>query len=135
MNALLAYLEKMQGKHITVQEIAKYFNDQNISIGTATIYRHLEKMVASGSVIKYVTSVSNSAYFEYIGVEQHCHQPICYHCKCQYCGELIHLECDELTQFKKHALLIHGFDIDFKQTIFHGTCQSCKDKHASQGMT
>lgn len=134
MNALRTYLESMPGKHITVQEIAAYFNTQNISMGKTTIYRHLEKMVADGSVIKYVTSASNSAYFEYVDGPKHCHPPVCYHCKCQECGKLIHLECDELNQFKTHALREHGFDIDFKQTIFHGVCQSCKESLDEKGV-
>lgn len=43
MAELLTFLESVQGKHVTVNEICDYFKEKGISVGTTTVYRHLEK--------------------------------------------------------------------------------------------
>ena len=48
------YLCSMEGKHVTVSDICKYFKSQGISIGTTTVYRQLDRMVEQGLVAKYV---------------------------------------------------------------------------------
>ena len=91
------YLCSMEGKHVTVSDICKYFKSQGISIGTTTVYRQLDRMVEQGLVAKYVVDGTSSACFEYLGHDEHCHKHICFHCKCEKCGKVIHLECGEMT--------------------------------------
>ena len=50
MAEILSYLQSMQGSHVTVHDIHAYFKSKNISVGTTTIYRHLDRMVAEGIV-------------------------------------------------------------------------------------
>ena len=90
------YLCSMEGKHVTVSDICKYFKSQGISIGTTTVYRQLDRMVEQGLVAKYVVDGTSSACFEYLGHDEHCHKHICFHCKCEKCGKVIHLECKRL---------------------------------------
>ena len=45
MTELHTFLQSVQGQHVTVQEIREYFKDRESAVGTATIYRQLEKMV------------------------------------------------------------------------------------------
>ena len=45
MTELHIFLKSTKGRHVTVNEICDYFKDKGISVGTTTIYRHLEKMV------------------------------------------------------------------------------------------
>ena len=91
------YLCSMEGKHVTVSDICKYFKSQGISIGTTTVYRQLDRMVEQGLVAKYMVDGTSSACYEYLGHDEHCHKHICFHCKCEKCGKLIHLECGEMT--------------------------------------
>ena len=81
------YLCSMEGKHVTVSDICKYFKSQGISIGTTTVYRQLDRMVEQGLVAKYVVDGTSSACFEYLGHDEHCHKHICFHCKCEKCGK------------------------------------------------
>ena len=60
-------MKSVQGSHVTVNEICEYFKNQGISVGTTTVYRHLEKMVREGVVAKYVVDGTSSACFEYTG--------------------------------------------------------------------
>ena len=43
---LLSYLKEMKGQHFTAEEVRAHFESKEISIGIATIYRQLEKLVA-----------------------------------------------------------------------------------------
>lgn len=85
-------------------------------------------MVEQGLVAKYVVDGTSSACFEYLGHDEHCHKHICFHCKCEKCGKVIHLECEEMTHLGEHMLADHGFQWDFTRTVFYGICEECRGK-------
>ena len=116
----------MQGQHVTVQEIREYFKDREIAVGTTTIYRQLEKMVKDGLVEKYVVEGTNSACFEYIGESETSDYESCYHCKCEKCGKLIHLHCEDVVKLEQHLMDSHGFRMDPCRTVFYGICEECR---------
>lgn len=123
---LLAYLKSMPGRHRTVAEIRAYFARQGRSIGTATIYRHLERLVEQGLVDKYTIDANSPACFAYTGHQnrEQCGQH--FHCKCEKCGVLIHLECEQLAEIARHVLEHHGFAVDPRRTVLYGLCQDCR---------
>ena len=98
---LLEYLETVRNKHITVGDISAYFRDKGISMSVATIYRQLEKMVNEGIVSKYIIDANTPACFEYIADDDSHDRDICFHCKCEKCGKLIHLHCEELEDMQE----------------------------------
>ncbi|MBU5489055.1 Fur family transcriptional regulator [Butyricicoccus intestinisimiae] len=126
MAEILSYLQSMQGSHVTVHDIHAYFKSKNISVGTTTIYRHLDRMVAEGIVTKYVVDEKSSACFEYLGDKSHCHPTVCFHCKCKKCGKLIHLHCKELEAVYLHLLNDHGFQVDAPRSVIYGLCEDCQ---------
>ncbi len=125
---LIGYMEKHRGVHVTVQEICDYFHRKGNSIGMTTVYRQLERMVDEGLVNKYIIDANTPACFEYIADdkdhEEHGHDT-CFHCKCESCGKLIHLHCDEMEKIKSHLLESHEFTLDPKRTVFYGLCKEC----------
>ena len=125
MALLSAYLQDTPGRHLTVSEICEHFKNQGVQLGTTTVYRHLEAMVQEGVVAKYTVDGSSSACFEYLG-HKACHQPTCVHCKCENCGKLIHLHCDELANVGQHLLGHHGFTVNPLRTVFYGVCEDCR---------
>lgn len=126
MAEILSYLQSMQGSHVTVHDIHAYFKSKNISVGTTTIYRHLDRMVAEGIVAKYVVDEKSSACFEYLGDKSHYHPTVCFHCKCEKCGKLIHLHCKELEAVYLHLLNDHGFQVDAPRSVIYGLCEDCQ---------
>ena len=126
MTEILTFLKSVQGRHVTVNEICDFFREKGISIGTTTIYRQLEKMVKEGLVAKYVIDGSSSACFEYLGAEEHCHKTSCFHCKCEKCGKLIHLHCEDVVKLEQHLMDRHGFRMDPCRTVFYGICEECR---------
>ena len=126
MAEILSYLQSMQGSHVTVHDIHAYFKSKNISVGTTTMSRHLDRMVAEGIVAKYVVDEKSSACFEYLGDKSHCHPTVCFHCKCEKCGKLIHLHCKELEAVYLHLLNDHGFQVDAPRSVIYGLCEDCQ---------
>lgn len=127
MTELLTYMESVQGSHVTVNDICTYFASRGISVGTTTVYRHLEKMVQEGLVAKYVVNGTSSACFEYIGRHEQENNVSCYHCKCEKCGKLIHLQCGEVENLKQHMMEHHSFEMDSVRTVFYGICSECRN--------
>jgi len=126
MTELLTFLESVQGSHVTVRDICGHFQSVGIAVGTTTIYRNLEKMVKEGMVAKYVVEGTSSACFEYIGTLEGCERSVCYHCKCEKCGKLMHLQCNEVGSLRQHLLEYHDFEMNSLRTVFYGICGECK---------
>ena len=127
------YLETIPGVHITAAQVRDYFRSQGRDIGTATIYRQLEKMVDDGIVNKYFIDSTSSACFAYAGHNGHISDNVCFHCKCEKCGRLIHMHCDELETIQKHLMESHHFAMNPLKTVFYGICEECQSASGTAG--
>ncbi len=124
---LLDYLKSRQGSHVTANEICEHCKAHGTPIGTATVYRHLEKMVDEGIVSKYNIDSNSPACFEYIGSENCCEE-MCFHYKCEKCGKLVHLHCEEFKELCTHLKEHHNFVINPMRTVFYGICEECGER-------
>ena len=122
---LLDYLESVPGVHITAGDVCEYLKKQGANIGQSTVYRQLESLVAEGIINKYIIDGNSPACFEYVGTDSHADPEICFHCKCEKCGKLIHLHCDELKEIQVHLFSEHQFKVDLMRTVFYGLCEQC----------
>ena len=125
---LLDYLKTVPGKHFTAGDICEYFRAQGASIGQSTVYRQLEELVNEGIINKYVLDPNGPACFEYMAEDDHCEGEVCFHCKCEKCGKLIHMHCDELIGIQQHLSAEHQFKLDPMRTVFYGLCEECSEK-------
>ena len=125
---LLSYLKTAPGEHFTAGDICDYFRSQSLQIGQSTVYRQLEELVDEGILNKYVIDPGSPACFEYMEKEDHCEGEVCFHCKCEKCGKLIHMHCDELMEIQQHLMKDHQFRLDPLRTVLYGLCEECKDK-------
>ncbi len=121
---LLDYLKTAPGKHYTAAEIRKHFSRDKNPIGTATIYRQMERFVEAGIVRKFILGPGESACYAFAG-DQGCTSH--FHCKCEVCGTLIHMDCDELQEIQAHLQNRHGFIWDAGKTVFYGICNQCRN--------
>lgn len=126
MTAMLDFFKSSAESHVTVNDIYKHLTNKGISLGVTTIYRNLERLVQQGLVAKYVIEGRNSACFEYIGDRSNSEESNCFHCKCEKCGKLIHINCDEVLNFKQHMLEHHDFELNPFRTVFYGLCSDCR---------
>ena len=122
---LLSFLKSSAGKHFTAAQIKEHFEEQDKPIGTATIYRQLERFTEEGSIRKYIIGPGESACYAFVP-DQQCASH--FHCKCEVCGRLIHLDCDELQGIREHLQEHHGFELNAGKTVFYGICDQCNRK-------
>lgn len=122
---LVDYLKTSKGSHITVNDACDFFAQRGMQIGKTTVYRHLERMVDEGVVNKYIIDSNSPACFEYINQESECGESVCFHCKCEKCGKLIHMHCQEMDRMAAHIMNDHQFIIDPKRTVLWGLCAEC----------
>ena len=127
---LLEYMQAVPGEHFTAKDVCDYFQTCGTPIGVATVYRQLERMVEEGLVNKYIIDANSPACFEYVGEsgQQEQKQETCFHCKCEKCGKLIHLHCEELCGISLHLKEHHQFLLNPMRTVFYGICESCAKK-------
>ena len=123
---LLTYLEATRGKHLTASQIRTHFSENGVNMGLATVYRQMDRLVQEGTVRKYILDSGGSACYEYVGntpAEEHYTH---FHCKCERCGRLIHMDCEELEAIQAHLLEHHGFMWNAGKTVFYGVCEQCR---------
>ena len=129
---LLSFLKQTKGVHFTAEDVRNHFLQKQITIGMATIYRQLEKFVADGSVLKYFIDDQSAACFEYTGESRKDVEEGAFgghfHIKCEKCGVLIHLDCEELLHLQKHLMEKHGITLNLFRTVFYGLCADCRSK-------
>ena len=128
---LFSYLNEMKGKHFTADDVRSHFEQKNLSIGIATIYRQLEKLVAERKIQKYFIDEHSAACFEYSGESCKADEAH-FHLKCEKCGKLIHLECDDLAELSGHLKSEHGFSLNPFRTVFYGVCGDCAGEDNSK---
>lgn len=125
---ILNYLRNTDHSHVTAGDICMYFKDHSISISQATVYRQLEQLTEEGIVNKYIIDERSPACYEYIEKEKDCHQDGCYHFRCESCGKLIHLHCEEIDAIRQHLQKEHQLQLDPFRTVLYGLCQDCVEK-------
>ena len=125
-DAILDYIQSLEGAHVTAAQIAEHFEKIAAPIGRATIYRHLDQLTESGRLRKYAADVASGACYQQAEAKENCREH--FHLKCEDCGRLLHMECDEFEALQRHILDQHAFEINALKTVFYGKCGACKQE-------
>ncbi len=120
---ILSYLKSCPLPHVTAGDIVMHLNTCGCRIGTATVYRWLERLVDAGQVRKYL--LDGGACYQYVGGEADCREH--FHLKCLSCGKLFHVDCAYLSTLAPHILEHHGFTVDNSRTVMYGLCSECSN--------
>lgn len=124
---ILSYLKNCPLPHVTAGDISLHLKNSGSPVGTATVYRSLEKMVEAGLVRRY--SLDEGACYQYVGGKEECREH--FHLKCLKCGSLIHVDCDFLSTLAPHILEHHGFLVDNSRTVMYGLCGECRKEETT----
>lgn len=122
---ILDCLKKNSSSHLTIQEIENFLNQNNNYVGTATIYRHLNKLLKLNIVRKFKLSGQNGACYQFISNPHFCCEH--FHLICSRCSKTIHFQNKKLIQLFFEINKNNSFKIDFPKTIFYGICENCLD--------
>lgn len=116
----MTYCSKTRSRHLTADEIFEKLRKSGESVGKTTIYRHLEKLCASGEVRKFTGGDGDSACYQYAGKNAECREH--YHLKCTECGKLHTRRMQIFERLSAHIYNEHGFKVDGSRTVLYGVC-------------
>lgn len=130
--AVLHCLKQRSEESLTAADLAEDLRQNGNSVGLATIYRHLDKLAASGHIHKINTA--EGAFYHLCAHTEDSHMD-CFLLKCSRCGRIRHLDCSHLHTFYQHLEQEHHFRIDPRQTLFAGICDLCIREEEQHGTT
>lgn len=92
-------------------------------VGQATVYRTLSMLEREGRIKRYRTAGGDC--FKLSSLEKaDCHV----HFACKSCGEIIHSECNFITEVAEHLKKHHDFSLDITETVIYGICGKCAEE-------
>lgn len=106
----------------TANDIFKGLDEQNKHVGLTTIYRSLEELENKGVITKYFDD-AKKAYYKVI---ENCQSVVHFYLKCTKCNKIEHVDCECISDFKKHVEFQHKFSINIENIVISGLCSKCK---------
>ena len=106
-----------------MDEIVKSLSVGDKKPGKSTVYRQIASLLEDGVIRRFEAAGADSFVYQYaagVGCEHH------FHLKCSRCGNLLHMECDQLREVREHILKDHGFLIGGNSVIY-GICAACRE--------
>ena len=106
--------------HPTIHEIYEYAKKKDSSIGQATIYRNVNRLVEEKKVLKLPNSTNDSFHYD-INTEQHIHFI------CNKCCRIIDIFDNDYKKYLKDIEKNHSLSINKTNIILEGLCDNCLD--------
>lgn len=122
--SIMDYLKKHKESRFSASDLYESLKRSGEAINLATIYRNLERLTESGTIIKYKSASDDRCQYQYVEPESDCGHHL--HMQCSRCARLIHLECGIMDEISKNIESIYGFSIECKNSLIMGICQDCK---------
>ena len=124
--AIMKCVRNMMNQHFTVDMVCEKLVKDMENVGRTTVYRYLEVLSKDGILRKYAAQQGESVCYQVIDEGNMCSEH--FHLKCEKCGSLIHMECDELNDVAEHIKNHHGFCLNPLKTVIYGVCEGCTQK-------
>lgn len=126
--AVLAFFEAGKERCFTVEEVHAHLSDSGREVGLTTVYRAITRLCEEGVLRRYTPAeIGDAAYYQYNSCKDN-HL----HIRCSSCGDLAHMDCEEVEDFCRHIASHHGFQLDEGQTVLVGLCRRCAGAHNVQ---
>ena len=98
---VITVLENAHGAHVTAKQVHEELARGGSTIGAATVYRQLERLVDEGLARRYNLGPGEAACYEYGRQSLRPRALLSLH-YCTMCGKLYHVECDHLAEIADH---------------------------------
>ncbi len=118
---IVDFFSRHRGGCYTAKELIR---SGEITVGEATVYRTLSKLAGQGVLKRYTGDGTGASY--QLNESEKCDSH--FHLKCEQCGRLIHMDCDFMSDMKKHIESSHSFTVDIGKTVIYGLCSECDNK-------
>ena len=121
---VLNYLKTTESAHISVSDIQNVLQNK---VGLTTIYRILNELVETGTIIKKALENKQGFCYQYIDKKKTCNEH--YHVICEECNDVLHCDPNSMKNICKDFEENYHFAIDKSKVVFYGQCQNCIEKH------
>ncbi len=128
-DCILQFLQAHCETAYSIDNLVSLLEQNGMSVGKTTVYRHVQKLAEQGLVRKFVEPNGKCATFQYVGTHDDCSGHL--HLKCTGCGKYIHLDCALMNSVNAHILSDHGFRVDNTRSLLFGLCEECLQKEES----
>ena len=122
---MLRFLKERSMCHFSVDDVVFEMQDRGEKIGRTTVYRFLEQLAEQGSVRKY-QSVQGVVQYQHVEDASRCDGH--FHMMCSRCGNLLHVDCEQMRAMAEHLMREHGFELNPRETILVGLCGACREQ-------
>jgi Fur family ferric uptake transcriptional regulator len=126
---LVAQVVLLADDHLSVDAIQRRLRDQGESVGTATVYRTLEKLVESGLVRAHDFGEGFKRYEPVAAQADH------EHLICDRCGRVLEFQNERLERMLPIIADEHGFQHARHRVEVHGVCRECRRHDLPVGAT
>ena len=106
--------------HPNIQCLTNIIMNTDSSIGQATVYRNINKLVSDGKISKIST---DSGYLYDINTKLHGHFI------CEKCGHIIDLYDNKYQELIDDIENKYHFKVKNSNNVFYGICDSCQDSN------
>lgn len=124
-DGIMLYLQNNADLSFSAYDIHEYMQTEGVQVNLTTIYRNLDKMTDSGTVMKFKTSDGEGYRYQYVKPHRNCQEHL--HMQCRECGRIYHLECGFMDELSRHLYSHHGFSLECGGSILIGLCAECKE--------
>lgn len=128
-DAIMAYLALHREHSFSACDVNEYMQANGMQVSLTTIYRNLDRLTESGSLMKYKTAEDESCRYQCVKPHAQCHEHI--HMQCRECGKVLHMECNFMEEITKHLYEHHGFLLECTGSVLMGLCEECKKRRDS----
>lgn len=103
--------------HPTIAELYQKVIETEPTLGQATVYRNINRLVEEGKVKKITTVMHGDRYDA--DCSEHCHFI------CKKCGAIHDIHDVALSRYLRQIEMMYPVQIDSCQVMFEGVCQAC----------
>ena len=115
---LLIDLISKQLHEFTIKDIYEKVKDKT---GLTTVYRVVDQMISDGYLEKSIGD-NNTTYYQYL---EKCNEENHFYLRCEKCGDMIHVDCDCISELTSHITNEHKFIPNKEHIIINGICNKC----------
>jgi Fur family ferric uptake transcriptional regulator len=124
---LVARVVLLADDHLSVDAIQRRLRDQGESVGTATVYRTLEKLVESGLVRAHDFGEGFKRYEPMPAQTDH------EHLICERCGSVVEFQNERLERMLPVIADEHAFQHTRHRVEIYGVCRECRQRDLPVG--
>ena len=122
---ILSCIQAHQGAFFTSKDITSALADQGTKVGTATVYRNLERLEEEGIIARTSIEGTSSICYRFLPDAP---EDVYFFLKCEECGNLSPIDCCELQKLYEHVIEHHHVRINPTKTVLYGLCEACLAK-------